>query len=167
MATKIFVNLPVSNLNLELVAALGCGLVAGVFFAFSTFVMPALARLQPPQGIAAMQSMNITAINPLFMLAIFGTAAACICLAVSSLLKWQQPGAVYLLVGSLLYLVGAVLVTGVFNVPLNDALAIVDPNSPDGASLWSSYLTNWTNWNHVRTVAAIAAAALFTIALGD
>jgi uncharacterized membrane protein len=167
MATKIFVNLPVSNLNLELVAALGCGLLAGVFFAFSTFVMPALARLQPPQGIAAMQSMNITAINPLFMLAIFGTAAACIFLAVSSLLKWQQPGAAYLLVGSLLYLVGAVLVTGVFNVPLNDALAIVDPGSPDGASLWSNYLTNWTNWNHVRTVAAIAAAALFTIALGD
>ncbi len=167
MATKIFLNLPVSNLNLELVAALGCGLVAGVFFAFSTFVMPALARLQPPQGITAMQSMNITAINPLFMLAIFGTAAVCFFLAVSSLLKWQQPGAVYLLVGSLLYLVGAVLVTVVFNVPLNDALAIVDPSSPDGASLWSNYLTNWTNWNHVRTVAALAAAALFTIAFGD
>jgi uncharacterized membrane protein len=28
-----------------LVTALGCGLVAGVFFAFSSFVMPALARL--------------------------------------------------------------------------------------------------------------------------
>jgi uncharacterized membrane protein len=89
MATKIFVNLPVSNLNLELVAALGCGLVAGVFFAFSTFVMPALARLQPPQGITAMQSINITAINPLFMLAIFGTAAACLFLAISALLNWQ------------------------------------------------------------------------------
>jgi uncharacterized membrane protein len=167
MATKIFVNLPVSNLNLELVAALGCGLVAGVFFAFSTFVMPALARLQPPQGITAMQSINITAINPLFMLAIFGTAAACLFLAISALLNWQQPGAVYLLVGSLLYLIGAVLVTVFFNVPLNDALAIADPNSANGTSLWSSYLTHWTNWNHLRTIAALAAAALFTLALGD
>jgi uncharacterized membrane protein len=167
MATKILVNLPVSNLNLKLVAALGCGLVAGVFFAFSTFVMPALTRLQPSQGIAAMQSMIITAINPLFMLAIFGTAVACGWLAISSLLKWQQPGSVYWLVGSLLYLVGAVLVTGMFNVPLNDALAIVDPDSPDGVKLWSNYLTHWTNWNHVRTVAALAAAALFTLALGD
>jgi uncharacterized membrane protein len=166
MATN-FVNLSVSNLNLKLVAALGCGLVAGVFFAFSTFVMPALARLQPPQGIAAMQFMNITAINPLFMLAIFGTAAACIFLAVSSLLKWHRPGAVYLLVGSLLYLVGAVLVTGVFNVPLNYALAIVDPGSTTSASLWSSFLTNWTFWNHVRTVAALAAATVFTISLCD
>lgn len=61
---------------LKLLPALGCGLVAGVFFAFSTFVMSALARLQPAQGIAAMQSINITAINPLFMMAIFGTAGA-------------------------------------------------------------------------------------------
>ncbi|MGH2412702.1 MAG: DUF1772 domain-containing protein [Microcystaceae cyanobacterium] len=157
----------VNNLRfpLMLVAALGCGLVAGVFFAFSTFVMSALARLQPPQGIAAMQSLNITAINPLFMTAIFGTAVACIFLAISSLLKWHQPGAAYLLIGSLLYLVGTIGVTSAFNVPLNDALAVVKPDSTEGANLWASYLTNWTIWNHVRTIAALAAAALITLTL--
>ena len=152
---------------LKLFAALGCGLIAGVFFAFSTFVMNALARLPSAQGIAAMQAINITAINPLFMVALFGTAAACIFLAVTALLKWHQPGAAYLLLGSLLYLVGAVLVTIVFNVPLNDALAKVKSDSPDSATLWVSYLTNWTFWNHVRTVAAFAAAALITIALSQ
>ncbi|GAX42674.1 hypothetical protein NIES4075_36770 [Tolypothrix sp. NIES-4075] len=150
---------------LKLFSALGCGLVAGVFFAFSTFVMNALSRLQPAQGIAAMQSINITAINPLFMMALFGTAAACIFLAFSSLLRWHQPGAAYLLVGSLLYLVGTVGVTIVFNVPLNDALARVDPSSTEGASLWVSYLANWTFWNHIRTAAALAGAGLLTIAL--
>ncbi|WP_448265040.1 anthrone oxygenase family protein [Nostoc sp. DSM 114159] len=138
--------------------ALGCGLVAGVFFAFSTFVMNALARLQPKEGIIAMQSINITAINPLFMLALFGTAVACIFLAISSVLKWHQPGAAYLLMGSLLYLIGTVLVTIAFNVPLNDALAIAKPDSTEGANLWARYLTNWTFWNHVRTIAALAAA---------
>ncbi|MBW4543902.1 MAG: DUF1772 domain-containing protein [Symplocastrum torsivum CPER-KK1] len=54
-----------------------------------------------------------------------------------------------------------------FNVPLNDALAKVDPASTDGASLWVSYLTNWTNWNHVRTATALAAAASFTIAIAN
>lgn len=152
---------------LKLFSALGCGLVAGIFFAFSTFVMSALARLQPREGIVAMQSINITAINPLFMLALFGTAATCLFLTVSSLLKWHQPGAIYLLVGSLLYLIGAILVTIAFNVPLNDALAIVKPDSPDGANLWAKYLTNWTLWNHVRTIAAFGAATLFTIALCD
>lgn len=153
-------------MNLTLFAALGCGLIAGVFFAFSTFVMTALARLQPAQGIAAFQSLNVTVYNPWFMGVFLGTTAACIFLAISSLLKWQKPGAAYLLVGSLLYLVSTVLVTSVFNVPLNGALAIVKPDNPDSASLWSSFLTHWTNWNHVRTAAALAAAALLTIAIG-
>ena len=156
-----------SLFSLKLFAALGCGLTGGVFFAFSTFVMSALARLQPAQGIAAMQSINITAINPLFMMALFGTAAACIFLAVSSLLNWHQPGAVYLLFGSLLYLVGTVLVTIAFNVPLNEALAIVKSDSTDGANLWARYLTNWTIWNHIRTVAALVAATALTIALAS
>lgn len=150
---------------LELFSALGCGLMAGVFFAFSAFVMNALARLSPPQGIAAMQSINITVINPLFMTAFFGTAAACIFLAVSSLFSWHQPAAAYLLVGSLLYLVGTVLVTIVFNIPLNEALAGVEPNSTESASQWVSYLANWTAWNHLRAAAALGAAASLTIAL--
>ena len=148
---------------LTLLAALGCGLIAGAFFAFSTFVMRALGRLQPPQGIAAMQSINVVVINPLFMAAFLGTALLCAALAVSSLLTWQKPGAGYLLAGSLLYIAGTFLVTIVFNVPRNDALAAVDPASAAGASLWAGYLTGWTAWNHVRTAAALAAAGLLTI----
>lgn len=153
------------HFTLKLFTALGCGLIAGVFFAFSTFVMSALARLEPAQGIAAMQSINITVINPWFMTAFLGTAAACLFLAITSLFKWHQPSAAYLLIGSLLYLVGTVGVTMIGNVPLNEALAKVNPDSTGGAELWVSYLTNWTIWNHVRTVAALAAAASFTIAL--
>ena len=150
---------------LKLFAALGCGLIAGVFFAFSSFVMSALARIQPAQGISAMQSINVVVINPLFMVVFLGTAAACLFLAGSSLFRWNQPGAAFLLVGGLLYLVGTFLVTMVFNVPLNDALAKVDPGNLGSASLWTSYVSRWTVWNHVRTVAALAAAALFTLAL--
>ncbi len=151
--------------TLKLFAVLGCGIIAGVFFAFSTFVMKALARLPSAQGIIAMQSINITAINPLFMLALFATAVICLFLAVFSVLKWHQPIAVYLLVGSLLYLLGTVGVTIAFNVPLNDALAIAKPDSAEGASLWAKYLSEWTLWNHVRTVAALMATALLAIAL--
>ena len=148
-----------------LLSALGCGLMAGVFFAFSAFVMTALARLPSSQGIAAMQSINVAVINPCFMAAFLGTAAACAVLAVFSLLVWRLPGSVYLLAGSLLYLVGTLMVTFVFNVPRNDALAAVQGGSADGASLWAGYVTSWTAWNHVRTVAALAAAASITLAL--
>lgn len=150
---------------LTLLSAVGCGLIAGVFFAFSVFVMKALARLPPAQGIAAMQSINVAVINPWFMVVFFGTAAACALLAVSCLFMWHTPGVVYLLVGSLLYLVGTILVTIVFNVPRNDALAAVDPATADGASLWAGYVTSWTAWNHVRAAAALAAATSLTVTL--
>lgn len=146
-------------------AALGCGLVAGVFFAFSTFVMKALSRLPHGAGIAAMQSINVVVLNSWFMAAFLGTAAACVLAMISSLLRWHDAHAVYLVVGSALYLVGTFLVTVVFNVPKNQALAKVTPADPDGASLWATYLFSWTAWNHVRTAAALAAAASFTVAL--
>src|SRR4029077_7374945 len=96
---------------LTLVAALGCGLVAGVFFAFSTFVMKALARLPSDAGIAAMQSINVVVLNPWFMTAFLGTAAACLLTVIAALLRWHAPGAVYLFAGGALYLVGTLLVT--------------------------------------------------------
>ena len=150
---------------LTFLSALGCGLIAGVFFAFSAFLMKALARLPPTQGIAAMQSINVAVINPLFMVALFGTALACLALAISSLFSWNEPSALYLLVGSLLYLVGTVAVTIVFNVPRNDALAAVEADTAEGANLWPRYVAGWTAWNHLRTAAALAAAASLTIAL--
>jgi uncharacterized membrane protein len=150
---------------LTFAAGVGCGLVAGVFFAFSTFVMPALARLKPSQGITAMQSINITAINPLFMLALLGTAVACLFIVISTLLHWHRSGTIYLSIGSLLYLVGTILVTILGNVPLNYALANVDPNSTEGTILWAKYLTDWTFWNHVRTLTALAASAIFIVSL--
>ncbi|MGH7426971.1 MAG: DUF1772 domain-containing protein [Candidatus Methylomirabilaceae bacterium] len=152
-------------LVLTLFSALGCALVAGVFFAFSTFVMKALARLPPAQGIAAMQSINVTVINRSFMGALFGTGAACVVLAIAALRSGQGRGAAYVLAGSLLYIVGTILVTIVFNVPRNNALARVDPASADGARLWAGYVKSWTAWNHVRTAAALAAAAALTVAL--
>jgi uncharacterized membrane protein len=147
------------------ISALGCGLIAGAFFAFSTFVMRALAQLPPAQGIAAMQSINIVVINPIFMLALFGTGLACLVLAISSLARWHNPGAGYVLAGSLLYILGTDLVTILFNVPRNNALAVVNPASTEGVAVWTSYLSSWTAWNHVRTIAALAATALFIIAL--
>lgn len=152
---------------LILFAAVGSALTGGIFFTFSTFVMQALAQQSDSSGIATMQSINITVINPWFMTAFFVPGVAGIVLTISGLLQWEQPVAIYWLVGSLLYLIGTIGVTIVGNIPLNDALAAINPDSAEGAKLWAKYLTDWTFWNHVRTVAALLAAVLFTISLGD
>ena len=153
------------RLPLILLATIGTGLSGGIFYAFSTFVMQALAKQPPAQGIATMQAINITVINPWFMLAFFAPAVAGILLSISLLFQWQQSVAVYWLTGSLLYLVGTIGVTIFGNVPLNDALATVTPDSVEGTKLWTKYLTDWTFWNHVRTIAALLAATLYAIAL--
>lgn len=152
-------------LVLTLLTALGCGLVAGFFFAFSTCVMKALARLPAAQGIAAMQSINVVVINPLVMGALFGTAVASVVLVVASVIEWGEPYAVYLLIGGLLYLVGTILTTIAYHVPRNDALATVDPVSAEAERHWARYVKGWTAWNHVRTVGALASAVLLTVAL--
>jgi len=150
---------------LAFVSALGCGLIAGIFFAFSNFVMKSLARLPAAHGIATMQAINVDVLNRWFFAAFFGTALCCLVLAVLSFFRWDKPDAIYLLAGTLLYLIGTILVTIIFNVPLNDSLAAVDPTSAHAGHLWTTYVKSWTAWNHVRTVAAFAAAASFITAL--
>ena len=151
---------------LVLLAALGSGLIAGVFFAFSSFVMGALGRLPPPQGIAAMQSINIVVINPIFMGVFLGTAAIAVALAIWAGTHWGEPRAMGVMIGAVCYVVGSLLVTLAFNVPLNNALALADPASADVAALWARYLGTWTFWNTVRGLASLAAAAMFILAYG-
>jgi uncharacterized membrane protein len=151
--------------GLTLVSAVGCGLIAGVFFAFSSFVMGALERIPAAHGIGAMQSINIVVINPWFMTAFMGTAATCGLLAGYAIINLQGPGASLLLSGGICYVLGTFLATIAFNVPLNSALARVQPESAEGAALWATYLRDWTAWNTFRTIAALVAAALLTVAL--
>lgn len=150
---------------LVLAAALGAGLIAGVFFAFSSFVMPALGRLPAAGGIAAMQSINAVVLNRSFLGVFLGTAVLCLVLVVMAAIRWQGDLAPWLIAGGLSYLLGTVLVTMTANVPRNDKLAKVEPASTAGAQLWARYLVGWTLWNSVRTLAALIAAGLFAVAL--
>ena len=151
---------------LTFATALGCGLSAGVFFAFSSFVMPALDRLAPAQSIRAMNSINKLAVTPgLHDRAVrhragLRASSACgpsprgasapprSCSPAARSSSWApswSPCAA--------------------NVPLNDALMKVDPEAADAATRWSSYLSDWTAWNHARAVTAIAASGLLIAAL--
>jgi uncharacterized membrane protein len=150
---------------LTLAAALGSGLVAGVFFAFSSFVMAGLARLAPADGIAAMQAINVTAVTFAFMLALFGTGAACLALAGWALAEWGEPFAGYLLAGAVLYLTGAIGLTLAYHVPRNDALARLHAGDAGAAEHWSRYVATWTTGNHARTAASLGATAAFALAL--
>lgn len=147
------------------VSAIGCGLIAGLYFAFSTVIMTALGRIDQGVGIAAMNSINSTILGSLFMPLFLGTTVTSTVLMVFALLFWGEPGAVLMLAGGLLYVVGMFGCTMIFNVPLNNELARVDAADPDAAAVWARYLQDWTLWNHVRTLASTTACGFFIAGL--
>ena len=150
---------------LTLVTALGCGLTAGAFYAFSSFVMRALGNLPAPQGVAAMQSINVQAPTPGFMLGFAGTAVLSVGLGGWAALHLDEPGAGWRLAGCAVYVVGCFALTIAYHVPRNDRLATFDPGSADAARYWSTYLVEWTRMNHVRMLAALAACGMLIMAV--
>jgi uncharacterized membrane protein len=150
---------------LTIFAALGSGMIGGLLFAFSNFVMRALAQQSPESGIRSMQAINITIINPLFFLVFLGTALVSVILAITALPRLSSPGVLFLLIGCVFYIVGTFGVTMAFNVPLNNRLAILEPSTMQAAEFWREYLSSWMQWNHVRTIAAILASLLLILSI--
>ena len=149
--------------GLLIAAATGCGLLAGIFFTFSNFVMPALERLPQDQGIAAMQSINKTVLNPLFFLLFFGTAGLCVA-GIGMVIFQPGPQRLVLpILGGILYLSGAFAVTLRRNVPLNQKLAQVDPQTSSHQAWRQDFLPPWLVWNHIRTLACLLAAVSLTV----
>lgn len=146
--------------TLTLATALGCGLNGGVFFAFSTFVMQGLGRLRPAEGLGAMQAINVTAVTPAFMTALFGTALACVGVLAAALATVDGAARPYLIAGAATYLVGTILVTIAYHVPRNEALATVREGDPGAPAAWARYRVPWTAVNHLRTLSGVVAAAV-------
>jgi len=147
-----------------ILAALGTGLLAGNFFAFSVYLMRALRGLSAERGIVAMQAITAAIKNLTFLVVFFGTGALCAVLSGAAILEWGKPGSCYLLAGTLFFLMGAFPVTMMANVPLNNQLARIAPDTKDGRELWKRFQSSWGAWNHVRTVTALAACALLIMA---
>ncbi|WP_249127951.1 DUF1772 domain-containing protein [Bradyrhizobium sp. AUGA SZCCT0169] len=112
-----------------------------------------------------MNAINAVIVHSLFIPLFLGTTVASLLLAVAGGLRWGEPGATAMLAGGVLYVIGMFVCTAVVNVPLNNALAVVDPASTEAAPLRARALTDWTLWNHVRTIASTAACALFVRAI--
>lgn len=150
------------QLGLVMAAAVASGLVAGIFYAFSSFVMAGLARLPAADGAAAMNAINVAVITPSFLLLFVGSVLLTLAPAAMALAGWGPLPATPLVAAALLHLLGCFAVTLLFNVPLNDRLAAAGGES---AAFWPQYLPQWLVWNHVRTLAPLAALGLYLYAL--
>lgn len=170
------------------IGAIGCGMMAGLYFAFSTFVMKALSRMPAAAGAMAMQSINRVILRSPFMPLFFVTTAISIALVAAVFYVWStdvawtafgpamfaaptvwsaadMSVAGSVVAAGLVYFVGMFLCTGLFNVPLNVELDAVDPASREGALVWRDYVRQWTWWNHIRALSSGLACLLFIYAI--
>jgi uncharacterized membrane protein len=146
--------------TLALLACVGAGIIGGVFFAFSTFVMKALDELPAGQAVAAMQRINVVVLNPTFLGVIVGTGVLGLSGVGAAFLPWRATRSPLLIAGGIVYLVGCLFVTLAFNVPRNERLAVMNADSAEAMAYWPVYMREWCWWNHVRAAASIVAAAL-------
>ena len=140
--------------------ALSSGLMAGVYFAFSGFIMRALDKLESAQSVTAMNAINEIILRSLFMPVFFGSSITSLLLIVLALVYWDEAGTGLTLIASMVYFVGMFVCTLVFNVPLNNELSRLDPTSDNSQQTWSHYLKNWTKWNHLRTASSLVTCTL-------
>lgn len=151
--------------GLTFFAIIGCGLIGGLLFVFSNSVMKALGQQSASHGMAAMQAINRTIVNPLFLLFFMGTAVVSLFLLINAYAQWYPTHTGWMIAGSMFYLVGTFGMTVVVHVPWNNELEKADPTEMVSEKIWDDYRIKWTRWNHVRTIAAFAAAASYIFAL--
>ncbi|MFL2076325.1 anthrone oxygenase family protein [Marinilactibacillus psychrotolerans] len=143
---------------------IGTGLIAGIFFSFSNFIMTAFSKISYSKGLAAMQAINRAVLNPLLFLFFIGTAISTFLLVVlyffTTLVSSLE------LAGSILYFFGCFIVTGIRNVPLNNQIGSISSIEIGNEPVWRDYLKTWTFWNHIRTFASLSAFICLIISFG-
>ncbi|WP_305967728.1 MULTISPECIES: DUF1772 domain-containing protein [unclassified Mameliella] len=147
-------------------AILAYALLAGVFLAFSDFIMRSLSRTSGSGGVEAMQVINREVFRWVFMILFMGMAPVSLLLSGFAVLSLDTPADRLILLAGLVYLVGCFGVTVIRNVPMNERLAAMDPTGATAQEYWTgTYLTRWTFWNTVRTIACALSSVLLMTAL--
>jgi len=116
------------------------GLLAGLYFAYAVSVMPALRSMDDATFAAVMNRINVVIVNPVFLTVFLGAPALAIALLAWDRSPWAIAGAALAVV--------TLLVTVVFNIPLNNALAAGGERD--------AFETPWVLWNVVRTLTGTA-----------
>ena len=143
-----------------LATAAASGVLGGVLFGFSSFVMPALRRLPASHAVTTMQALNRTAPRALGLpLVISGPGTAAV--AARALTRADVPGEVRtLLVTGAVTAVAAFAITVGYHVPRNNRLDTVDATSDAAAPAWGSFVPGWVSMNHARTALSLVSSGL-------
>jgi uncharacterized membrane protein len=147
-----------------------CSLVAGFLFAFAVVVMPGIRSLDDGEFIGAFRAIDgvIQRSQPLFMLVWVGSVLLLVTAALAGV--WTLAGVSRLLViaAALVYILGVQVPTARINIPLNNQLQRIDPNTAsetDRRRARDDFERRWNQWNVFRTVCASVVSGLLVVLL--
>lgn len=139
-------------------------LVAGVFQAFSDFVMRGLIMAAPAGGAESMQMINRTVMRSVFLVLLLGLVPVMLAFSLHALMAVPGAGRIWIVAGTVIYVASVFLVTLAGNVPMNNRLDRMAPGEAATIRYWDIYGRVWTRWNHVRTLGSLAAGLCFLMA---
>jgi uncharacterized membrane protein len=147
-----------------LTLGISSALVGGVFQAFSDFVMRGLALNEPSVGMQAMQSINRTVFNSVFLYILLALAPASVIFALYIYPIVDGSSQLLIMIAAPIYCLTVLGVTMAGNVPMNEALNVLNHTDQQAQVYWQRYVVDWTRLNHVRTFGSIAAAICYLLA---
>jgi uncharacterized membrane protein len=148
-------------------ATVTVGLTAGVMFCYQIAIMPGLHQLADRDFIRAFQRIDEKIVNPLFVLVSFFGGAALL-IAATALQDAGTLTFTLLAIATVIYVTAVVLLTMVWHVPRNNALArfpVATATDDDAARARARFEGPWSRLHIVRTLASIVALALLAASL--
>lgn len=134
------------------------GLMSGIYWAFTTAVMPGLRDRDDRSFIVTMQSINRRILNPWFLTIFMGSLLLPIATAIALFLDDDNDARWWGIAGAIAAAVPFAITIG-GNVPLNNSLDAATQND-DQAATRRAFEGPWTRLNLWRTITATAALAV-------
>ena len=147
------------------IAVISCGLVSGFFLTFSDFLMRSLNLAKTSAGVEVMQIINREVWRSVTMILLWGMVALSVLLIGYAYLNITGTPTVFVMAGGALYIVGVLVVSFVFNVPMNNRLDAMEYSGAEAAAYWKNiYVHRWVFWNYMRAITSGGAAICFLMA---
>ena len=147
------------------VSILLTGAIFGFFYAWVCSTMWGLDAARPIVAVEAMQAMNASVRNGVFAPIFFGPGPVCLLTAALAWVAGQRMAAIPFWLAGTVYILGGNVLTFVYLIPMNEALALQAPQTASHASeIWANYSATWQGYNITRTV--FCGASLLLAAIG-
>jgi len=137
--------------------------MAGLFYAWSFSVTTGLSKLSDTNYIEAFQSLNKSILNPAFALVFWGSILS---LILTTILHFLEPSSGifwYLLIATLVYLIGSIAITFAGNIPLNNSLENFNLKSSTLEEIKLKRTAFEVPWNKLHLIRTLSSSISFII----